>query len=166
MRTVSLSNPLVQQKIQQSFVPLKIPIDYGTRELPLHWNGLRDWSTAYKLMGGSRTKGFTACVVVTPDTMFQLGSTGSAMVWELFDSIAYDPLKFAAMLDRSLERFRNYETIISDCLQSAYDRETKLEAFKKRIAAEIRQEGRFHMPPRGFSIRGATKLFRLSGDLK
>ncbi|MBX9940793.1 MAG: hypothetical protein K2Y32_16150 [Candidatus Obscuribacterales bacterium] len=44
-------------------------------------------------MGGPRTKGFTACVVVDEQTKTQLGSTGYAVVWELFDSIAYHPEK-------------------------------------------------------------------------
>lgn len=165
MRTVSLSNTKVQKMINESFVPLKVPIDYGTKDFPLKWDAVQDWRRIYNLMGGPRTKGFTACVVVDPQTKLQLGSTGSAMVWELFDSIAYDPDKFAAMLEKAQQRLEKLQAIASDPGLGEIQKRIQTGLLKRKLKEEIRKEGAFHLPPRGFSIKNATKLFQLSGDL-
>ncbi len=165
MRTVSLSNTKVQKIINESFIPLKVPIEYGTKDFPLNWDAIQDWRQVYNLMGGPRTKGFTACVAVDPQTKIQLGSTGSAMVWELFDSIAYDPEKFAAMLKKAQHRLEQLKAIASDPNLSEFQKRIQTGLLKRKLKEEIGKDGAFHLPPRGFSIKNATKLFRMSGDL-
>ncbi len=162
MRTVCLSNEIVQEKVKASFIPLKVQIDRGTAKFPLDWPALKKWKTTYALMGGSKATGITACVVVSSDLKLQLGSTGSAFVWELFDSIAYDPLKFTAMLDASLVRSAEYEKILSTGSTNAKE----LNRFRHELCQALQKEGRFHLPPRGFTIEGAKELFRQTGDLK
>lgn len=165
MRAVALSDKTVQQKVTKSFIPLKIEIPIGTEKFPLDWPGLKAWNTAYKRMGGPKAEGITACSVVSPDLQTELGSTGSALVWEMFDSIAYDAEKFAAMLDRSLERAEEAETIANDKSLSDKQRKRQLAAFRRKVKWDVGREGRFHLPPKGFSIEGAKNLFRMTGDL-
>jgi hypothetical protein len=165
MRAVSLSNPIVQAKITKSFIPLKVAIDYGSQKFPLDWPAVKNWQNSYFWMGGPKTTGITACCVVSPDLRIQLATTGSAFVWEMFDAIAYDPKKFADMLDRSLERLQHEQAIEADDKLSKWEREKKLASYRAELKREIAAECRFHLPPRGFTGRDAKELFRLSGDL-
>jgi len=114
MRAVSLSDKTVQEKIEKSFIPLKIKISYGTDKFPVDWPALKIWQDTYTRMGGPKTTGITACSVVSPSLKVELGSTGSAFVWEMFDSIAYDAKKFADMLDRAVEREARERAILVD----------------------------------------------------
>lgn len=165
MRSVSLSNSLVQEKIASSFVPLKVQIEYGSGTFPLDWPAVSGWRAGYFLMGGSKNTGFTGCCVISPDLRTELASTGSAFVWELFEAIAYDPVKFAAMLDKSLARFEREEVIRRDSSLGERQRRQMLAAHHQKVRREIRQEVRFHLPPQGFTAERARELFRLSGHL-
>ena len=166
MRAVALGNKQVQDKIAKSFVPLKIVIPYRSKVLPLDWPAMKQWRDIHKKMGGEKCEGLTGCSVIEPDLQYQLGNTGSAFVWELFDSIAYDPVKFSAMLDRSLKRFERHQAIVNDKSLSATERKKKLIGHRIDVKKAIAKEGRFRLPPKGFTIDGAKQLFRLSGDLK
>lgn len=166
MRAVALSNEEVQKKVAASFIPLKITIPYGTEKFPVEWPALKVWQDTYTRMGGSETTGITACSVVGPDLETEYGSTGSAFVWEMFDSIAYNAEKFAVMLDRSLERFEEGQTIRANTKLSAKKRLRRLAAHRRAVKKAVGFEGRFRLPPRGFSISGAKQLFRMTGDLK
>ena len=166
MRAVSLSDKIVQEKIEKSFIPLKIKITFGTEKFPVDWPALKVWQDTYVRMGGPKTAGITACSVVSPDLKTELGSTGSAFVWEMFDSIAYDATKFAAMLDRAAERAAREKAIRADTSLNEKERDAKLAKFHSDVLRAVGEEGRFRLPPRGFSIDGAVELFRLSGDLK
>jgi hypothetical protein len=126
---------------------------------------MKSWQLGYMLMGGPKVKGMTGCSVVTPDGSFQLGSTGSAFVWEMFDAIAYDPKKFVAMLDNSLARYKVDEDIERDSTISDAERRKRIAKHHAEISQEIKMEAHFHMPPPGFTKENAKALFRLSGDL-
>nr|CAA9212236.1 hypothetical protein AVDCRST_MAG63-13 [uncultured Armatimonadetes bacterium] len=162
MRAVALSDSAVQERIRQSFVPLKVVIPFPKTAFPLDWPALAHWRTSYGLMDGT---GFTGCSVVSADLEIEYGNTGSALVWELFDSTAYDAAKFAAMLDRAAERWSRERAIRADKALNAADRERRLAAFRGGVRAAVGREGRFRLPPRGFTVEGAVELFRLSGDL-
>lgn len=166
MRAVSLSNKEVQRKITTSFIPLKVSIPYGTEKFPLDWPALKVWQDTYQRMGGPKTSGITACTVVSPDLKVELGSTGSAFVWEMFDSIAYNADKFAGMLDNALKRFERGQKIRGSRELSEKERASALREHRLKVLREVGREGRFHFPPPGFSIEGAKELFRLTGDLK
>ncbi len=166
MRAVSLSDKIVQAKIAKSFIPLKVVIPYRTKEFPLDWPAMKMWRDVHKRMGGDKCEGLTGCTAISPDLKVEYGNTGSAFVWEMFDSIAYDAEKFAAMLDRSLKRFESEQKILSDKTLTEKARARRLAQFYAQMRWEISREGRFHWFPPGFTIEGAKELFRLSGDLK
>lgn len=166
MRAVALSDSAVQDKVAKSFIPLKIKIPHGAEKFPVEWPGLKNWQYIYQWMGGKKVDGITACSVISPDLKVEYGSTGSALVWEMFDSIAYDAEKFSAMLDRAKERCARAKEIRGDKTLSEQERETKLASFHIEVREAIADEGRFRFPPTGFTIEGAKELFRLSGDLK
>ena len=165
MRAVALSDKIVQKKIADGFIPLKITIPSGTEKFPLEWPGLKVWSDTYKSMGGPKVDGLTACSIISSDLQTEFGSTGSAFVWEMFDSIAYDAKKFGAMLDRAAERATKGKEIAANKQLTPGERERELAAFRKDVRKEMDREGRFQFPPKGFSIEGAKTLFRMTGDL-
>jgi hypothetical protein len=37
---------------------------------------------------------------------------------------------------------------------------------KSRVRKEVSEEGKFRLPPKGFTIEGATKLFEETGDVE
>lgn len=157
MRAVALSDKTVQEKVASSFVPLKLTIAPGTREFPLGWPAMQHWKASYRRMGGEKNEGFTGCSVVSPDLAVEYGNTGSAFVWEMFDSTAYDARKFAAMLDRAQQRWARERALRADGKRVA--------RFRDEVRSAVAEEGRFHLPPRGFTVQGAIELFELSGDL-
>ncbi len=166
MRAVALADSIVQDKVARSFIPLKITIPFGAEKFPVDWPGMKHWSDTYQQMGGKKVDGITGCSVISLDLKTEYGNTGSAFVWELFDSIAYDEKKFAAMLDRSLERFGRDQKIRADKSLSEKERERNLATFHAEVRKAMGNEGQFYFPPKGFTIEGAKELFRLSGDLK
>lgn len=165
MRAVALSDKTVQQKVADSFIPLKVEIPYGTPEFPLDWPALKVWKDAYVSMGGPKTTGLTTCSVVSPDLQTEYGSTGSAFVWEMFDSIAYDADKFAAMLDAATARAKEERRILTDTSLDEPSKLKSLTEFRKQVKKDVTHEGRFRFPPEGFTIEGATKLFEMTGDV-
>lgn len=166
MRAVALADEKVQKKITENFIPLKIEIPYGTEKFPLDWPALKMWRDTYVRMGGPKTTGLTACSVVSPDLQIEYGSTGSAMVWELFESTAYSAEKFAAMLDRSKTRAEEEIEIRNNSELSVLQKKESLAKFRKRVGKEVAEEGKFRLPPKGFTIKGATKLFDTTGDIE
>jgi hypothetical protein len=165
MRAVALSDKTVQKKVVKSFIPLKLAIKPGTKEFPLDWPALQPWGVSYRLMGGEKNEGFTGCSVVSPDLKVEYGNTGSALVWEMFDSTAYDADKFVAMLERADERRAREQAIRADATLSKAHKERRLASFRDDMRSAVAKEGRFRLPPKGFTIQGAVELFELSGDL-
>ena len=155
----------MQKRVAESFIPLKVEIPIGTEKFPIDWPGLKGWSKAYDRMGGPDTEGITACSVISSDLQTEFGNTGSAFVWEMFDSIAYDAEKFAAMLDRAKERAEKARAIANDKDLTERQRERRLAAYLRKVKWDIGREGRFRLPPKGFSVEGAKELFRMTGDL-
>ncbi|MCS7168383.1 MAG: hypothetical protein RMI91_13585 [Gemmatales bacterium] len=165
MRAVALADAQVQKKIVDSFIPLKVVIPYGTKEFPLQWEAMKYWRLAHFLMGGEKCTGLTACSVVSPDLQIEYANTGSAFVWEMFESPAYDAKKFAAMLDRALERFRQEQAIRRDPNLSEQERIERLESFRRDVQAAVLKEGATRPRPKGFTDLHALELFAISGDL-
>ena len=161
MRAVALSEGKIQQTIIKNFIPLKVEMTYPPKmkAFPLDWPAMTKWRIGYKMMGGA---GYTGCSVVSPDLTTEYGSTGSAMVWELFDSVAYDAKKFQAMLDQSIA-FAAKEKAIHESAENRIAEKFQLAKFR----AEVRKANRSNvrLPPKGFSIDRAKELFRMTGDL-
>lgn len=165
MRAVALSNKGIQKQVADSFIPLKITIDYGSEKFPVDWPALKVWQDTFDKMGGPEATGLTACSVVSPDLQTELGSTGSAMVWEMFDSIAYNPDKFSAMLKAATTRAKKEQAILNNKELDEDERKRQHSAFRRQVKKEVGKEGRFHLPPKGFTVEGATKLFEMTGDI-
>ena len=104
------------------------------------------------MMDGKDCDGITACSVISPDLQIEYGSTGSVLVWELFDSIAYVAEKFAAMLDRARERFEREQEILNDDSLADKQRARAMRDLRRKIRMAVSREGAFHLPPRGFSV--------------
>jgi hypothetical protein len=154
----------VQSSVIRLTVPLKVRIEPGTKEFPLDWPAMSGWSFAYWILGGERNSGFTGCSVVSPDLTTELASTGSAHVWEIFDSPGYDPAKFLAMLERGFRRHEEYEAVLADPGLDGPARDRKLARLRESIRQQVGREGATRWPPKGFTIEKALELFRMTGD--
>ena len=83
----------------------------------------------------------------------------------MFDSIASNADKFSAMLDTAAARAKEQQGILTNKDLSEAERAKKLAAFRKQVKKDVGHEGRFQLPPKGFTIEGATKLFEMTGDI-
>ena len=106
------------------------------------------------------------CSVVSPDLKMEYGNTGSAMVWEMFDSIAYDANKFNAMLNRATTRFETEKKIIENKNLSFQAKVDTIDIYRKKVKKQVGEEGKFNLPPKGFSLQKALDLFEKTGDYK
>lgn len=165
MRAVALSDARVQAAVDKDFVPVKITIKPGTAEFPLVWPAMTGWRIAYGVLGGRDNQGFTGCSVVSPDLRIEFANTGSAMIWEMFDSPAYDPEKFLAMLARAKQRSDRDRQIATDSSLRSAERSRQQRRHRDSVTRQVRDEGRMRLPPRGFTREHAEELFRMSGDL-
>lgn len=165
MRAVALSDEAVQEKIAKSFVPLTVVIPYGGKEFPLDWPAMASWRAVHTWMGGEKCAGLTGCAVVSSDTQTEYANTGSAFVWEMFESTAYDPKKFAAMLDRGLQRAGRENAIRADGELTDAERKSQLAKFHKEVRAAVLEEGRGRGKPRGFTDLHALEIFIRTGDV-
>jgi hypothetical protein len=69
------------------------------------------------------------------------------------------------MLKRADERGAREQAIRADETLSKAHKERRLTSFRDDVRSAVAKEGRFHLPPKGFTIQGAVELFELSGDL-
>lgn len=121
--------------------------------------------TAYWFTGAEKCTGLTGCSVVGPDLKIEYGNTGNVSVTELFDSIAYDAQKFAAMLDRAKQRYDGERAIRADRTLSESVRAREIERYQRSVKDAVSNDSPFHLfPPKGFSIANSLELFRISGD--
>ena len=164
MRAVALSDKAVQDKVTKSFVPLKVMIPYGSKTFPLDWPAMGYWGAVHQLMGGEKCTGITGCAVVSADTKTEYANTGSAFVWEMFESTAYDSKKFAAMLDRGLDRATREQALRADPKLADTERKAQLVKFHKEVRAAVLDEGKGHGKPKGFTDLHAIELFLRTGD--
>ena len=164
MRAVALADPEIQSYIQKHFVPLKLEVLPGAKELPVNWSSLLGWRLAYKYAGGPTSKGFTGCMVVSADLKTLYGGTGSASIAELFDSVAYDREKFLAMLKLTQKRRLEEESIRSDSSLGSRERSRKMRQFRRKIHSENWAARSKKSKRRGFRYKHAMELLRMSGD--
>jgi hypothetical protein len=68
------------------------------------------------------------------------------------------------MLEVSRERFSAEQTILQDPKKSTEDKAGDLAVYRKTVDAARTKEGKFRLPPAGFSQEGALELFTLTGD--
>ena len=162
IRAIALSDGKVQGLVTRNFVPLKV--GFGEDEgFPLDWPALEDWKTVCKFSNG---KGFAGCSVVSPDLEVEYGNTGSAMIWEMFDSTAFDAGKFAAMLERAVSRFGEERALRAQRGISASEMRSTVSRFREGIRTAVKSEGVLRLPPEGFTLEQAVELLRLAGAVK
>lgn len=155
LRAVALSDKEVQKLVAENYVPLKLGFN-KLEGFPVDWPALRSWATAYKYSDG---RCFTGCSVVSPDLEIEYGNTGSAMVWELFESTAYDGGKFRVMLREALARGREERILRTQAGVSEGERRIEIRRFRKGVKRVVSSHGRFQLPPDGFSLEAALELF-------
>ena len=164
MRAVALADTKVQNKVEESFIPLKVVIPHGSKAFPLDWPAMSQWKLVYQLMGGENCGGLTGCAVVSADKQTQYANTGSAFVWEIFESTAYDSQKFAAMLERGLQRANREQAIRTNTELTNEQRAKQLAEFHKEVRDELAKEGRGFGKPKGFTDFNALEIFLRTGD--
>jgi hypothetical protein len=162
MRAVALGDKGVQAELMKRFVPLKVNIQPGTQEFPVKWPAFIGWSIAYGIGGGKDNNGFTGCSIVTPDQSLELANTGSAFVWEIFESPAYDPAKFITMMSRAQSRFEALQQIEQSNLGgwAKWERTSNL---RREISDAVRREGATRQWPKGLTAENLKELFELAG---
>lgn len=159
MRAHVLSDSTVQSLVSKNFVPLKMKLD-PQKGFPVDWPALKRWQTAFKMNQG---KGFAGCSVIASDLHVEFGNTGSARVWELFDSTAYDAKKFAAMLRMAADRNTEDRSLRAQRGINAAERRMVVGRFREGVGKAVKTEGRSHLPPKGYSLEQALKLYELAG---
>lgn len=159
MRAHVLSDATVQGLVSKHFIPLKLKLD-PQKGFPVDWPALKRWQTAFKMNQG---KGFAGCSVVASDLHVEFGNTGSARVWELFDSTAYDAKKFAAMLRLAADRNTEDRSLRAQRGINATERRMVVGRFREGVGKAVKTEGRSHLPPKGYSLEQALKLYELAG---
>lgn len=155
MRAVALSNPEVQKLVAKNYVPLKLGFT-KMEGFPVDWPALQAWATAFKFSDG---RCFTGCSVVSPDLEIQFGNTGSSMMWELFESTAYDAVKFRGMLQEALARGTEERILRTQGGVTELERRMELYRFRKGVKRVVLARGRFLLPPEGFSLEETLELF-------
>jgi hypothetical protein len=167
MRAVALADSVVQDKVAQSFVPLKVVVPQGTKEFPSigNWPALRYWQQTYQLLGGEKCGGWFGISMVSPDLETEYAQPGSGLPWQLFESIAYDAQKFAAMLDRAAERAARERSIRADPALSPQERDRRLARFRAEVRDAVAKETALPLlPPKGFSFERAQELYKMAGE--
>ena len=113
---------------------------------------------AYKFADG---KGFTGCSVVSSDLEIEYANTGSARIWEMFESTAYDAGRFAEMLERASARLSEERSLKAQSRISALERKVEVHRFRQGIQRAVKSEGTLRLPPKGFSLELALELFEM-----
>ena len=155
MRAVALADPKVQVMVKKQFVPLKLAFD-KEKGFPVEWPALKSWAERFKFADG---RGFTGCSVVSPDLEAEYGTTGAPMVWEMFDSGADDAAKFHAFLSAAAARAHEERVLRTQRGVTKSERTAEIVRFRKGLDRAVEVNGRFQLPPKGFSVEKVMALF-------
>lgn len=161
VRTHALSNSTVQSVIKSNYIPLKLKLQRG-KDFPVDWPALEKTATAFKF---SNSRGFAGCAVVSHDLEVEYARTGTAQLWELSESPAYDPKKLAEMLERAASRVTEERSLRAQRGISDVERKAEIQRLRRGIGHAARSESPSHLPPRGYSLELALELYRMAGTL-
>lgn len=159
LRTHTLSDLTVLALIKSNYIPVKLKLEEG-KDFPVTWPALSKWATAYKF---SNARGFTGCSVVSADLQIEYGNSGSAKLSEVLTSPAFDPKRFAAMLERAASRVLEERSLMAQRRISDFERKMELLRFRKGVTRVVESEGRRELPLRGYSLEQALELYRMVG---
>jgi hypothetical protein len=162
IRTLVLSDPNVSALIKENFIPVKLKLEKG-KDFPVEWPALKAAATGFEFSNG---KGFAGCSVVSFDLAVEYGNGGSAKIWEVFSSTAYDPKKFAEMLERAVSRLTEERSLRVQRGISEAERKQEVYRFRLGISHAVRAEGRAELPPKGYSLERALELYRMAGAVE
>jgi hypothetical protein len=133
-RGSSLSDDRVIDKINRNFIAVDNNIsDQGW---PANAPGLNPWHRWLDSHPSYSQNGFTTSVVLSPDGRTSLGTSGSGHISEWHTSICYDPQKYFAFLDGSLNKYQSLQEIMSR--PDPNQRGAQLAQFEQQIMIENR----------------------------
>lgn len=155
MRALGLADPKVQALIRKEFVALKVGLNPGA-DFPLDWPVLEGWKRLFQFADG-RT--FTGCVVVSAGCEVEFGTTGSLLLWELVDTKGFDAGKLREVLKLAAARGREERLLRTQAGITEAERVEELRRFRQGLARAAKDEGRFQVPPPGFSIQKVMAWF-------
>lgn len=143
MKSSSLSDPHVIQKLNTDFIPLEINItDQGfPKEIP----ALALWEKAYNSKRSFQF-GFATSVGVEPQGRFPLGTSGSGYLSEKDTSINYHPDKYLRFLTEVLDRDRRARSIAQDPGLTADIRAARSNELKMEILRSLQAANRAETP--------------------
>ena len=162
IRALSLSDSEVQKKIIGSFVPLKLIYTEG-KGFGVKWLVLNGWETKFQFAAGD---GCAGCAILNADLNMEFANSGSALVGELFESVAYDPKKFSTMLSRGYQRWKEDGIMGREGGLSMRERQQEVDRYRRGVVFEVEKEGEMRLPPIGYSLAKAMELFRMAGARK
>jgi len=159
LRTHVLSDPRIIEMVKAQYIPMKIRLEVG-EDYPVDWPALKHWATAFKF---SNERGFAGCSVISPDLAIEFGNSGSARIYELLTSSAFDSEAILRMLKRAMERINEERSILVQRGISTEERKAEILRFRKGVTRAVRSEGRRNLPPAGYSLEQALELYRVAG---
>ncbi|NIP92957.1 MAG: hypothetical protein GWO24_05640 [Akkermansiaceae bacterium] len=162
LRTHVLSDPAVLAFIKARCVPVKVKLAKD-KEFPLDWPALDRWVTTFKFRAG---KGLAGCSVVSADLEIEYGNSGSANLWELFESRAYNSGSFAAMLEQAALRITEERSLRVQRGISDFERKMELRTFRRGVRKAVRSQHDSRLPPRGYSLERAMELQQMAGAVE
>ena len=159
LRTHVLSEPKIIEMVKARCIPMKIRLEKG-EDYPVDWPALKHWATAFKF---SNERGFAGCSVISSDLAIEFGNSGSARIYELLSSPAFDSEAILGMLKRAMERVNEERSILVQRGISNEERRAEILRFRKGVTRAVRSEGRRNLPPAGYSLEQALELYRVAG---
>ena len=159
LRAHSLADSTVLSLIKSKCIPVKLKLD-KKKPFPVDWPALGKWAAAFKFSNG---RGFAGCSVVSFDLQIEYGNSGSARLFEVLDSSAFDPKRFAAMMERSASRLTEERSLRVQRGVTEYERKVELYRFRKGVTRAVQSESRSQLPPKGYSLEQALELYQIAG---
>jgi len=99
--------------------------------------GLRPWARAFEKFKWAKTA-FATSLVLTPDGVSPIGSSGSGFLWEWNTAPNYHPDLYYKFLTDSLMRYDKIQSIKTDTALSPVQRQLKLAALSVEIMQQMR----------------------------
>jgi hypothetical protein len=139
-RGSSLSDDRVIKAVNANFIAVDNNVtDQGW---PADTPALAPWQRWLENHPDNAQKGFTTSVVIAPDGVMSLGTSGSGYIYEWHTSVCYDPDKYLGFLNGSLQKYRDYQTIMAE--PNPFKRGAKTLQLVRDVAMENRS--RSHPP--------------------
>ena len=138
-RGSSLSDDQVINEINKDFIAVDNNIsDQGW---PANTPALMPWQNWLSNHPKNAQNGFTTSVVLSPDGMMALGTSGSGYVSEWHTSTCYDPRKYEGFLEGALEKYQQYKAV------AAVEDPNQRYMRARQLLLQVQQENRSRQHP-------------------